>query len=221
MGELAASIAHEINQPIAAILTNSSAALNWLKKDIPDLERGCHALARIQSDGKRAADVIRGLQALARKSGPNLENLDLDQTIREVLVLTHCELQRYGVMLEANLLCGDRTVRGDRVQVQQVLLNLIMNGIEAMSAGMACPKVLQITSKPVDSRAIQVTVEDSGDGINSADIDRIFDPFVTTKANGMGLGLSICRSIVEAHGGRLSVSPRLPRGSIFQFELPI
>jgi C4-dicarboxylate-specific signal transduction histidine kinase len=220
MGELAASIAHEINQPLGAIVTNANACLRWLNRGEPDLDEAREAISRIARDGMRAGDVIRGLRALAKKSGPDLAKLDIDDAIQEVLVLTHNERQRHGVELRTDLFTGDQPVFGDRVQLQQVMLNLIMNGIEAMSTVTDRPRVLAISSEPAEGGGVLVAVEDTGTGLDQASADRIFDPFFTTKPNGMGMGLSICRSIIEAHGGRFWASPRAPNGTAFRFTVP-
>jgi C4-dicarboxylate-specific signal transduction histidine kinase len=220
MGELVASIAHEINQPLAGVVTNADACLRWLNRDEPDLAKAREALLRIMSDGTRAGEVIRGLWALAKKSGPQLTELDINDAIQEVLTLTRSQLQRHGVALRTKLSADDRPVLGDRVQLQQVLLNLIMNAVEAMSAVTDRPKMLTITSEPVEPNGLLVAVEDTGTGLDPATADRVFDSFFTTKPEGMGMGLSICRSIIDAHGGRISVSPRLPYGTVFRFTVP-
>ncbi|SEE73765.1 PAS domain S-box-containing protein [Rhizobiales bacterium GAS191] len=220
MGELVASITHEINQPLTAVVANADTGLRWLNRDKPELDRARNALSRIASNGKRAGEVIRGLRALAKKSGPELAKLDINDAIQEVLALTRSELQRHGVVLHTALSAADRPVFGDRVQLQQVLLNLIMNGVEAMSAITDCPKVLAITLEAVEPGGVLVAVEDTGPGLDPATADRIFDPFFTTKSDGMGMGLSICRSIIDAHGGQLSVSPRVPCGTVFRFTVP-
>ena len=220
MGELAASIAHEINQPLAAVVTNASASLHWLNREEPDLDEARQAISRIARDGTRAGDVIRGLRALAKQSGPELARIDINDTIQEVLALTRSERQRHGVVLHTDLFSGDRPVFGDRVQLQQVMLNLIMNGIEAMSAVTDRPRVLTISSQPVGQAGVLVAVEDTGMGLDPTTADRIFDPFFTTKPDGMGIGLSICRSIIEAHAGRLWASPHAPHGTSFRFTVP-
>ena len=220
MGELAASIAHEINQPLAAVVANASASLRWLSGTVPDLDEARAAISRIARDGTRAGDVIRGLRALAKQSGPDLAKLDINDTIQEVLALTRSERQRHGVVLHTDLSTGDRLVFGDRVQLQQVMLNLIMNGIEAMSAVTDRPRVLAISSESTEAGGVLVAVEDTGTGLDPTTADRIFDPFFTTKPNGMGIGLSICRSIIEAHAGRFWASPRTPHGTAFRFTVP-
>ncbi|SEF09802.1 PAS domain S-box-containing protein [Rhizobiales bacterium GAS191] len=219
MGELAASISHEIKQPLAAIVTHGDAGLRWLNRDEPDLDEARDAFSRMVRDAERAGDVMRGLRALAKKSGPELAELDINDAIQEVLALTRSELQRHGVILHTNLF-ADRPVFADRVQLQQVLLNLIMNGVEAMSAVTDWPKMLAITSEAAEPGGVLVAVEDTGTGLDPAMADRIFDPFFTTKPEGMGMGLSICRSIIDAHGGRMSASPRMPCGTVFRFTVP-
>jgi PAS domain S-box-containing protein len=220
MGELAASIAHEINQPLAAIVANANAGLRWLNRDKPDLDEARDTISRIANDGTRAAGVIRSLRALSTKAGPDLASFDINEAIQEVLVLTHSERQRHSVELRTDLFTGDQLVLGDRVQLQQVMLNLIMNGIEAMSSITDRARVLTISSEPVEAGGVVVAVEDTGTGLDQTSADRIFDAFFTTKPNGMGMGLSICRSIIEAHGGRLWASPCTPHGAAFRFTVP-
>jgi PAS domain S-box-containing protein len=219
MGELAASLAHEINQPLAAIVTNGSAGLRWLNQGQPDLDEARAALSRIVRDGARAADVIRGLRALAKKTGPELAKLDINETILEVLALTRSEMQRHGVVLHTDLFTGDWPVFADRVQLQQVLMNLILNGIEAMRAVAGHQRVLAISSEPAGPDGVLVAVADTGPGLDPATADRIFEPFFTTKPQGMGMGLSICRSIITAHGGQLWASPGVPCGAVFRFTV--
>jgi PAS domain S-box-containing protein len=221
MGELAASIAHEINQPLAAIVSNGGAGLRWLNRETPDLDEAREAFARMVTDGQRAADVIRGLRALAKQSGPRLTTLDIDDTIQEVLALTHNEVQRQGVVLRTDLAVGDQPALGDRVQLQQVLVNLILNAIDAMKGVTDRARELAVSSSLTDSGSVLISVEDSGPGLDPAIAQRIFEPFVTTKPEGLGMGLSICRSIIDAHGGRLWVSPGVPHGTLFSFTVPI
>jgi C4-dicarboxylate-specific signal transduction histidine kinase len=220
MGELTASIAHEINQPLAAIVTQSEAALRWLNRDQPDLDEARDALSHIARDGVRAAEVIRGLRALARKSGPQLTRLDIDDVVRQVLALARGELLRNDVVLHTELAAGDRPVMGDRVQLQQVLLNLIMNAVEAMRGVTERTRELTVSSK-VEPGSVLVAVKDTGTGLDPALEDRMFQPFFTTKPDGLGMGLSICRSIIEAHGGRLWVSQRAPHGADVRFTVPL
>jgi signal transduction histidine kinase len=219
MGELVASIAHEVNQPLAAILANGEAGLRWLNRDEPNLDEVRNAVSRITQDASRAGKMIENLRGLTKKSEPRFAMLDLNAAIQEILVLTRTELVRHDVMLRTDLSAGDRMVFGDRVQLQQVLLNLILNSIEAMNAVIDRPKVLTISSERVEPSSLLVAVKDTGAGLDPTTADRIFESFFTTKPNGMGMGLSICRSIIEAHGQRLWVSPNTPHGAIFQFML--
>jgi PAS domain S-box-containing protein len=221
MGELTASIAHEINQPLAAIVTQSEAALRFLKRDEPDLDEVQDALACIARDGMRAGEVIRGLRALARKSAPQLTRLDIDDVIREVLALARGELVRHDVELRTELGSGERSVLGDRVQLQQVLLNLIMNGVEAMKETERTRQLSVSSTLAEPGSSVLVVVRDTGTGFDPAVAERMFQPFFTTKPDGTGMGLTICRSIVEAHGGRLWVSPRAPRGADVHFTVPL
>jgi PAS domain S-box-containing protein len=220
MGELVASIAHEIRQPLAAIVINGAATLRWLNREEPDLAEARDGVSRIVRDAGRAEEVIRGLRTLADKSGPRLSPLDLTDTIQEVLTLTQGELQRQGVSAQTELDQSGRRVLGDRVQLQQVLLNLLMNGVEAMSAVADRPRVLTIRSEATGPSEVVVSVEDTGRGLDPATANRVFDPFFTTKPNGLGLGLSICRSIIDAHGGRLWAEARSPHGAAFRFTVP-
>jgi PAS domain S-box-containing protein len=220
MGELTASIAHEINQPLAAIVSQGSAGVRWLNRDSPELDEAREAFARVVTEGQRAADVIRGLRSLAQKSGPQLTTLDIDDTIREVLSLANGEVQRHGVVLRTDLAAGDQHVVGDRVQLQQVVLNLILNGIDAMKAVTDRTRELGVSSELHGPGRVVVSIEDNGPGLDPAIAQRIFEPFVTTKPEGLGMGLSICRSIIDAHGGRLWVSPGVPHGTRFHFTVP-
>jgi PAS domain S-box-containing protein len=221
LGQLTASIAHEINQPLAGISANGEAALIWLNRKTPDLNRVRDSLSYIVQDSARAGDVIRGLRALAKKSEPQLTRLDIDDATREVLALTRAELQRHGVVLHAELAAGDRPVLGDRVQLQQVLLNLIMNGVEAMRGVTERKRELIVSSTLAEPGSVLISVEDAGTGLDPAVAERIFEPFFTTKSEGLGMGLSICRSIVEAHRGRLWASPREPHGAAIRFTVPV
>jgi C4-dicarboxylate-specific signal transduction histidine kinase len=220
MGELAASIAHEINQPIGAIATQAAACLRWLERDKPDLDEAREGLVRVEREARRARDVVRGLTALAQRSRPQQSEVDVDNAIEEVLSFVRSEIILHGITLHSDLHAGNRSVYGDRVQLQQVLLNLIMNGIEAMSATADLPRILSVSSELTATGGMLMTVEDTGAGLDPAIADRIFDGFFTTKPNGMGMGLSICRSIIEAHGGQIWASPCAPHGAIFQFILP-
>ena len=220
MGQLTASIAHEINQPLAAIITNADACLLWLEADRPDLEEARQAATRIVRNGHRAGDIIKSVRALTRKSTPEMVPLDINDVIREVIVLMGAEFRRHGVRVETSLSSNLNSVIGDRVQLQQVVLNLIMNAIEAMANSEHGQRRMQIRSGNDESERVLVAVEDSGPGLDFAGTERLFEAFFTTKPEGMGMGLSICRSIIDAHGGRLWASPNLPNGAVFQFTLP-
>lgn len=221
MGELTASLAHEINQPLTAIMANGLAGLRWLARDTPDLAEIQNAFHQIVRDATRAGEVIRGIRALAMKSGPQLGRLDVDDVIQEVLELTRGELHRQGVALHTDLTTGGRSVLADRVQLQQVLLNLILNGIDAMKSVTDRARELTVSTSFHPPVELVVAVEDTGIGLDPALGQRIFDPFFTTKPDGLGMGLSICRSIVGAHGGHLWASPRAPCGTALRFTIPL
>jgi C4-dicarboxylate-specific signal transduction histidine kinase len=219
MGELTASIAHEINQPLAAVVTNANAGLRWLAGPIPNLSEAREALARITRDGKRASDVIGRIRALVKKSSTEKAGLDLNEAIQEVVVLVQSEIQKSEVTLQMELAIDLPQILGNRVQLQQVILNLVMNGIEAMSAVTDRSRDLLIRSCKYESDKVLVAAQDSGIGIDSQNLEKIFDAFYTTKSQGMGMGLAISRSIVESHGGRLWAVPNIGPGATFQFTL--
>jgi PAS domain S-box-containing protein len=219
MGQITASIAHEVNQPIAATVTNAQGALRWLGAEPPDLEQARQALARIVDDAKRAGEVVGRIRALIKKEAPRKDRLDINEAIREVVALTRGEAVKNDVSIATQLAEGLPLIHADRVQLQQVVLNLVINAIEAMSDTEG-PRDLLITTETTASGGVLVAVKDSGPGLASADLKRAFDPFYTTKPSGLGMGLSICRSIIEALGGRLWATANLPRGAIFQFTVP-
>lgn len=221
MGELAGSIIHEVNQPLAAILTNAQACLRWLNRDQPNLAEAHDCISSLVRDCQRASDVIKALNALARKSGLELGRVDINDAIREVLTIVRGELERGGVVLRVDLFALDKPVLGDRAQLQQVLLNLIRNGIEAMAPISGRARLLRVSAGPNDGSEALIGVEDTGVGLDSTAAGRIFSPLFTTKANGMGMGLAICRSIIEAHRGRLWASPNTPHGTVFRFTVPL
>jgi PAS domain S-box-containing protein len=220
MGELTASIAHEVNQPLSGVVSNGSACLRWLAGDAPNVEEAREAARRIVRDGKRAGEVIARVRALAKRVATATEKLDLNETIREVLALVGDEAKRMGVVIRTQFADDLLPVSGDRVQLQQVMLNLVMNAIEAMSSVDERARELLIITRNIDAEHVQVTVKDSGPGIDPTTIDKIFDPFYTTKPGGMGMGLSISRSILQAHGGRLWAAAKDGPGTIFHFSLP-
>jgi PAS domain S-box-containing protein len=221
MGELAASIAHEVNQPLAAVVTNGNACLRWLLAQTPNLPEAREAVQRIIRDGHRAADVILRVRALLKKTGPQKTWLNINDVIHEVLTMAHSEVRKHRVALRTDLAAGLPPVVGDRIQLQQVILNLVMNGMEAMSSVANRSGELLIQSGTHESQGIFVAVQDSGIGLDPQTLDRIFDAFFTTKPEGMGMGLSISRTIIEAHGGRLWAAPHDGPGATFQFTLPM
>jgi signal transduction histidine kinase len=221
MGELTALIAHEINQPLAAVVTNANACLRWLMGPIPNLDEAREALARIVRDGNRASDVIGRIRALVKKSGTEKASLDLNEVIQEVVGLVQSEIQKSGVTLQMELADDLPQILGNRVQLQQVILNLVMNGIEAMDTVTDRPREILIRSCEHESDQLLIAVQDSGVGIDSQNLEKIFDAFYTTKPQGMGMGLAISRSIVENHGGRLWAVPNDSPGATFQFTLDV
>ena len=220
MGHLAASIAHEVTQPIAAVVTTADAALRWLGAQPPDLGEVRQALGDIMKDGKRASDVIGRIRSLIKKLPPRHDPLDINQAIFDATSLTRSELLRHHIALQIQPAQELPVVQADRIQLQQVLLNLIINAIEAMSAANEATRQLLISSASNAVDSVLVAVRDSGPGLTPESFDRLFHAFHTTKPDGMGMGLSICRSIIEAHGGRIWATANAPRGAIFQFTLP-
>jgi PAS domain S-box-containing protein len=220
LGEMTASIAHEINQPLAAVVANAEACLRWLDRGTPDLDAARSSVAWIVEDGNRASEVIRHIRALANKTDVEKVPLDVNNIIREVIALVQRELVSHQVSLRVELAQVLPMVLGDRVQLQQVIINLMMNGIEAMQPVADRPRELVIRSGQ-DGTQVWVSVTDRGVGVSAENTDRLFNAFFTTKSGGMGMGLSICRSIVEAHGGRLSACGNEGPGATFQFVLPV
>jgi C4-dicarboxylate-specific signal transduction histidine kinase len=220
MGELAASIAHEVNQPLSGIVLNGNAGLRWLSSDEPNLVEARESLQRLVRDAHRAGDVIARIRALTRKGTIEKGRLDLNETIEEVVVLARAELQKNRVDLRKELRTDLPAVLGDRIQLQQVVLNLLINGIEAMSAVAGRPRELWVATGDHDPQVVLVTVRDSGVGLDPQGAERIFDAFYTTKPAGMGMGLSISRSIVQNHGGRLWAEANDGPGTTFRFTIP-
>ena len=220
MGELAASVAHEVNQPLTGIVSNGSACLRLLGGDAPDMEEAREALRDIVRDGKRAGEVIARIRAMTKRAAMPKEQLDLNEVIREVLVLVADEAKKRGLVMRTQFANDLAPVLGDRVQLQQVVLNLVMNAIEAMSSESGRPREVMIHTRNTDGGQVQVTVEDAGVGLDPNTIPRIFEPFYTTKSSGMGMGLSICRSIVQNHGGRIWATANVGPGTSFHFTLP-
>src|SRR5262249_45079429 len=202
MGQLTASIAHEVKQPIAATVTNAQAALRWLARQPADLEEVRQALAHIVQDGIRAGDVVARIRDLIKKAPPREDCLEINPAIREVIELAHGETVNNGVSVRTELADGLPLIQGDRVQLQQVMLNLIINAVEAGSGVGEGPRDLLISSGKAGTDRVHVAVRDSGPGVPPTDHERLFEPFYTTKPGGLGLGLSICRSIIQTHGGR-------------------
>ena len=221
MGELTASIAHEVNQPLAAIAASGSACRRWLAIDQPNLDRARDSVDRIIRDAHRASEIITRIRSMTRKAPPAQLPVDINGVITDVLSFARGELAARGISVRPALLEGLPSITGDPVQLQQVVLNLVMNAVEAMASVTDRERILAVTSQRADDGTPIVTVEDSGLGLDAANADRIFDAFFTTKSGGMGMGLSISTSIVEAHGGRLWASPNWPHGTAFHFTLPI
>ena len=219
-GELSASIAHEVNQPLAAMVTNANAALRWLKNKTPDLDEVSAALARIVSAGHRAGEVVGSVRTMFKGDGQEKAPLDLNDVIQDVLGFLRGELQAQRIVVQTGLTRPLPLVLGHGGQLQQVILNLVRNAADAMVSVSGRSRVLSVESTVHDAEGVLVSVKDSGTGIDPKDIDRIFEAFFTTKAQGMGMGLSICRTIIEAHGGRLWASSGIDYGSVFNVQLP-
>jgi PAS domain S-box-containing protein len=221
LGELTASIAHEVNQPLAAAVANAEACLRWLDRATPDLAAARRSVEWVIDDGNRASEVIRRVRALAKKSDTEKVPLDVNDVIRETIRLMQREVFSHQVSLRVELVPARPTILGDRVQLQQVIINLVMNGIEAMQSVTDRPRELLIRSRQDEKQLVLVSVTDCGVGISAENADQLFNAFFTTKSSGMGMGLSICRSIMEAHGGRLWASANIPHGATFQLTLPV
>lgn len=219
LGELTATIAHEINQPLGAIVNNAGASLRWLAAQNVDEVR--QSIERVIKDGHRASEIISRIRALIKKSAPQKDPLRLNDTISEIMSLVGPELQTHEVAMHTHLSPDVPTVLGDRIQVQQVLLNLMMNAIEAMTITKEGPRELWVGAEKHDAQYVEVRVQDTGPGIAPQQQDRLFEAFYSTKPGGLGMGLAICRSIVEAHGGRLWATANEDRGASFHFTLPI
>jgi PAS domain S-box-containing protein len=220
MGELTASIAHEVNQPLAAVVTNANAASRWLAANPPNLDEAREAVQRIARDGERASEVIRRIRALMRKGEPSKTLVNLNELIEETVALTQPELKQKKVSARTELSLELPRVPADRVQLQQVLLNLFMNAVDSLGMVSDGPRLLRIRTERTEPHSALVVVQDTGAGIKPDEIDRLFEPFQTTKAHGLGMGLAISRSIIEAHGGQLWATPNDGHGATFQFTLP-
>ena len=219
LGELMASISHEVNQPLAAIVTNGEACMRWLGRDIPDLEEARSAVERMIRDGRRASDVIRRLRALSRKDELQKAPQNLNEVINDTIPLIRRELLNHRVLLKLELAPKLPAVMGDKIQLQQVIINLVVNATQAMSTISERPRTLCIRSEPEQDAGVRVTVTDAGPGIDPGNRDQLFKAFFTTRDGGMGMGLSICRSIIEAHGGRLWGVSNNDFGATFGFSL--
>jgi C4-dicarboxylate-specific signal transduction histidine kinase len=220
MGQLTASIAHEVNQPIGATLINAGTALRWLGAEPPELEKAARLLDRIIIDGRRPGDIISRIRGLVKKGPERKEPLQINQTILDVIGLARSEMSNSDVRVQTRLADGLSDIWGDQVQLQQVILNLIINAVEAMTEVSEGLRELSISTGRTEPDRVLVTISDSGPGLPQINPKRIFDAFFTTKASGLGMGLSICRSIVEAHGGRLWATRNQPRGAVFCMTLP-
>lgn len=222
MGALTTSIAHEVNQPLAGVVTNAGACLRWLAQEPPVLEEARDAVNRIIRDGNRAGEVIAHARALLKNNAPEKRALDINEIARETVALAQYEIQKNKIILQTKFSPELPTVAGDKIQLQQVLLNLLMNGIDAMRAPTApeSEAQLSIETRRYEADEILVAVRDSGVGLDAKNLERIFEAFYTTKTEGMGMGLSISRSIIEAHGGHLWATANDGKGATFQFTLP-
>lgn len=216
---MSASIAHEVNQPLTAAVTSASACLRWL--DAQKLEEARRSALRVIAEGHRASEIIGRIRSLAKKAPAQKDWLDVNETIHEVIALVRSEIQRNNVALEIQLSEQVPVILADRVQLQQVILNLMMNAIEAMSGLSEGPRGLLVRSGSDESKHVVISVQDSGPGFDAESLEHLFDAFYTTKLQGLGMGLAISRSIVEGHGGRLWATANAPRGAVFQFRLPV
>jgi two-component system sensor kinase FixL len=221
MGELTASLAHELNQPLTAILSNARAALRFLQADRLDLSELREILQDIANDDKRASDIIRGVRSMLKQEEIEQETIAINDVLHDIISLFHSEAIIRNIEVEMDLTDPLPMVHVDRVQIQQVILNLIMNAAEIMSHSRPESRKIILQTRPIDPATIQVAVRDFGPGIEEKDLDNIFEPFFTTKRSGLGMGLSICRSIIEAHGGRIWVANNPDKGVTFYFELPV
>jgi signal transduction histidine kinase len=220
MGELTASIAHELRQPLSAAVTNGTTCQHWLSEPTLDLTRARRAAQRMIAAGQRASEVMDRIRGLLNKTPPERTTVAINDLLRETLAVMDAELRARQIVVATELAEPSPSTIGDRVQLQQVVLNLIMNGVEAMSLVADRPRLLRISSQREPPDSALVGVEDSGTGLDPAIVERMFDPFFTTKGSGMGMGLSICRSIIDNHGGRLWALPASSRGAVVQFTLP-
>jgi signal transduction histidine kinase len=220
LGEMAATIAHEVNQPLTAVLINGNACLHWLDAEPPDLNEARKNIANIVRDANRASGIVVQVRDLTKGLPPENDWLRVNELILATTLLIDREIQRNQISIQTRLSDDEPLIQGDRVQLQQVLLNLLLNAIEALSSVSTGSRHLVIATTKKDLKSVLVSVYDSGKGFPSNDLDRLFDPFYSTKSDGMGMGLTISRSIVESHGGRIWATPNSPCGAVFQFTLP-
>jgi C4-dicarboxylate-specific signal transduction histidine kinase len=221
LGELTASIAHEVNQPLAATVINGNACLRWLADDPPNLDEARQAVARVVKDTNRASEIIAQVRALTKSSPPRKDWLAINDIILATLSLIESEIRQNNVLLRTELSDHVPEIQGDRVQLQQVILNLTLNGLEDINRTSEGPRVLTVNSTGNESKGTLITVKDTGSGLAPENLNRIFSAFYTSKPDGMGMGLAISRSIIETHGGRIWATPNSPRGAVFQFSLPV
>jgi C4-dicarboxylate-specific signal transduction histidine kinase len=219
LGEMSASIAHEVNQPLAAIVANAGAGVRWLTRAPPEIGEALGTIAQIIGEAERASSVVQRIRALAKKADPEMSRLDINRLIDDVLMLVRREALGHRVSLRLDRACGLPLVHGDRVQLQQVIINLVINGIQAMATVADRARTLVIRTQQHDAGAVRVAVRDAGVGVACEDLDRLFGAFYTTKPDGMGMGLSISRSIIEAHGGRIWATRNDGPGMTFQFTV--
>ena len=220
LGELTASIAHEVNQPLAAVVTSGNACLRWLDGQTPNLDKARQSVERIVKDANRASEVVGRVRSLAKRTPPEKDWLNINETILEIIALTRGEIEQNHISLRTQLSDDLPLILGDRVQLQQVLLNLILNAVEAVSAANEGPRDVLISSSRDQSDGVVIAIQDTGIGLERSNIDHLFDAFHTTKPGGMGIGLTISRSIIEAHGGSIRATANGPRGAVFHFTLP-
>jgi C4-dicarboxylate-specific signal transduction histidine kinase len=220
LGEMSASIAHEVNQPLAAIITNAEATLQLLSRDVPDIQDVRAGIAEVIKDANRASEVIQRIRDFSKKAHPQMMQLNVNEVVEEAVKLVRHEALRHGVTIRFEFASGLPPVRGDRIQLQQVIVNVAVNGIEAMTSVQDRERVLIVRTQRDQSDGILVAVADVGVGIEPENLNRVFGAFHTTKPGGLGMGLAICRSIIEGHGGRLWAEANVPRGAVLRFTVP-
>ena len=220
LGELSASIAHELNQPLTAVITNANASTRWIRNDPPNLQKVTSSIESIVEDARRASEIIARIRALTTRAEPQNAWVDINAEIQEVLVLIQSQLNENRIVVRAELDNGLPSVFGDRIQLQQVVLNLIINAIDAIGAAETEPREIRIRSRKTRPSGVEISIQDTGGGLTTTDVNQIFDAFFSTKTGGMGIGLSICRSIIEAHHGRIWAEQSQPSGAVFHFTLP-